>query len=259
MRVGKLINGALGVVEIVVNNLGVAVKFRVLLPKDLQNLLRMGVIFGKNNGLSQLLAVVDPQSVSHKSMEDLPDGILVEHPLVESGGIDLLRQGAVLVLKGVFILRFVLLGQLIIDDTFLNELQFGLYREEVHQKAVLHRLGQLVAIGGHAALQFKNVIGILVDLILGGSGKAHQRRVKVVENIPVFVVDGAVGLVTDHQVEMPTGEKLTLLVPHRVDAIHHGLIGGKHTPGGIIVLLLAEIGHRQIGQQIDKAPFRLGH
>ena len=65
------------------------------------------------------------------------------------------------------------------------------------------------------------------------------------------------GLVTDDQVEMAAGEQLALLVPHRVDAVHHGLVGGKDAPGGGIVLLLAEIGHRKTRQQVDKAPLGL--
>ena len=79
--------------------------------------------------------------------------------------------------------------------------------------------------------------------MVGGGGQAHQRSVKIIENIPVFVVDGAVRLVTDYKVKVPNCEQLALVVLHRVDAVHHGLIGGEHTVGGIVVLLLAEIGN----------------
>lgn len=43
-----------------------------------------------------------------------------------------------------------------------------------------------------------------------------------------------------------------LLVLHGADAVHHGLAGGEHAPGGIVVLLLAQTGGGQ-GQQVYKA------
>lgn len=98
------------------------------------------------------------------------------------------------------------LYDLCLGDALLQEFQLAFHGEEVHQKAVLHRLGQLVAVGGHAALQFKDLVGVLVDLVLGGGGEAHQGGVEVVENIQILVVDGAVGLVADDQVEVAHGE-----------------------------------------------------
>ena len=67
------------------------------------------------------------------------------------------------------------------------------------------------------------------------------------------------GLVADHQVKMPAGEKLPLIVPDGIDAAHHGLIGGEHAPGGIVVLFLAQIGHGKVRQQIHKAALCLGN
>ena len=60
----------------------------VLLAEHLQDLLRMAVILGEDNGLAQLLAVVDFQSVGHQQVQGQPDGILVEQPLIEGGGLD---------------------------------------------------------------------------------------------------------------------------------------------------------------------------
>ena len=70
-------------------------------------------------------------------------------------------------------------------------------------------------------------------------GKANQGRIEVVEDVPVFVVDGAVDLIADDQVEMAHGEQLPLPVFHQVDAVYHGLVGGKDAVGGVVVLLLA--------------------
>ena len=57
---------------------------------------------------------------------------------------------------------------------------------------------------------------------------------------------------------MAYGEQLALLVLHGVDAVHHGLVGGKHAPGGVIVFFLAQVGHGEVGQQVHKATLGLG-
>ena len=54
------------------------------------------------------------------------------------------------------------------------------------------------------------------------------------EDIPIFMIDGAVGLVADDQVEVAHGEQLSLPVLHQVDAVHHGLVGGKDAVGGVL-------------------------
>ena len=88
---------------------------------------------------------------------------------------------------------------------------------------------------------------------MGSGGKANQQGVKVGKNIPVLVVDGAVGLIADDQVEVSHGEQLAFLILHGVDAVHHGLVGGERAPGGIVVFLLAQVGDGQFGQQVHKA------
>ena len=257
-RLGELVDGTLGVIGVVIDDLGIARQLGIGLPKHLQNLLRVGVVFGKDDRLAQLGAVVDFQPVGHEDVEHLSDGVLVEHPLVQRGGGNAVRCLAVPA-KGVLISRLVLLGQLVVHNALLQKFELRLHRQKVHQKPIRHRLGQLVAVGGHAALQLEYLVGVLVDLVLGGGSEAHQRRVKIGKNVPVFVVDGAVGLVADHQIEVPAGEQLARLVPHPVDAVHHGLVGGKYAVGPVVVLFLAQVGRRQVGQQVDKAPLSLGH
>ena len=92
-------------------------------------------------------------------------------------------------------------------------------------------------------MQLKDLICILVDLVLGGGREAHQGRVEVIKNIPVLVVDRAVGLVADHQIKVAHREQLPFSILHRVDAVHHGLVGGKDAVGRSVVLLLAQIRH----------------
>ena len=230
---------------------------RVFLAEHLEYLLRVAVVFGEDYRLAQLLAVVDLQAVRHKQIERQADGVLVEQPLVESGGLYLIRQLTVFVGEGGLVLGLFVLGQLVVGDALGEEFQLALDGEEVHEETVLYRLGQVVAVGGHAAFELEYLVGVLVYLVLGRGGEADERRVEVGEDIPELVVDGAVGLVADYEVKVADGEELALVVLNRVDAVHHRLVSGEHTPGRIVVLLLAQIRHRQIGQQVHEAALRL--
>ena len=212
----------------------------------------MGVVLGEDDRLADLVAVVDLDAVGHENVQHFTDRILVEDPLVERGGGDALRQLAVLIFKGVLVDLLFFLGQIVVHDALLDEFQRGLHGQEIHQIAVLHGLRQLVAVSRHAVFQIEDLIGVLVDLVLWRGGEAYQRRVEVSKDILVFVVDGAVRLVADHKIEMPDGEELALLILHGVDAVHHGLIGGEHTARLVIVFLLTEIRHREVGQEIDE-------
>ena len=217
----------------------------------------MTVVLGKDYGFAQLLTVINLKALRHNNMKHLANGIDVKHPFIQRGGHDFLRKFIILVKELLLILRLFFFGQFIIDNALLDEFQFGLHGHKVHQITVLHRLGQFVAVSRHTAFQFENLIGVLVNFILGGSCQTNQRGVKIIENIPVLIIDRPVGFIADHQIKMTAGKQLALLVLHVVDAVHHGLIGGEHTVGGIVVLVHAQIRGRQIGQQIGEAFLRL--
>ena len=63
--------------------------------------------------------------------------------------------------------------------------------------------------------------------------------------------------VADDQIEMPAGKKLAVFILYAVNDIVHGLIGGKYAVRCVVILLLAEIGNGEIGQQIHKAALGL--
>ena len=58
---------------------------------------------------------------------------------------------------------------------------------------------------------------------------------------------------------MTAGKQLAMLILHIVDAVHHGLIGGEDAVSRVIILLLTQIRHRQIRQEVHKASLGLGH
>ena len=60
-------------------------------------------------------------------------------------------------------------------------------------------------------------------------------------------------LINDDEIEVPTGKHFsTIFVLSFVNAVHHGLIGGKYAVRCVVILLLAEIGNGEIGQQIHR-------
>ena len=158
----------------------------------------MVVTLGKNNRFSDFAAVVDFQGVLHNDIQDLPNGVLVEQPAVQSRCINAGRQVAVFILKGVFVGFPFFVRKFIVGDAFLHELYFALHREEVNQKAILDGLRQLIAIGGHTVFEVKDLVGVFVDLILGCGGQANQRCIEIMEDVAVFIVDGAVRFIANN-------------------------------------------------------------
>ena len=91
LRVGKLVNGALGIGHVVVDDLGKAGKMRVFLIENRKDLLCMGVILCKDDRLAQFIAIVDGQTVGHQCIQYLSDGIFIEDPFVQRRGRNALR------------------------------------------------------------------------------------------------------------------------------------------------------------------------
>ena len=244
--------------HIVVDDFGETGQVRIFLVEHLKDFLGVDVVLCKDDGFAQFAAIVDGQAIGHQRIQYLSDGIFIENPLIQRRRCNTLRKFTILVLKSVLIGPLVRVGKFIVDNALFNEFQFRLYRQKIHQIPVLDRLRQLIAIGGHAIFQLKNLIGILVNFVFRRGRQSNQRRVEIIENIPVFVVNGAVSFVADDQIEMPAGEEFALLVLYTVDDIVHGLIGRKNAVSGVVILLLTEVGNGEIGQQIHKAALCLG-
>ncbi len=67
-------------------------------------------------------------------------------------------------------------------------------------------------------------------------------------------------LVHDNQIKMPGGEQLVpRLVTGIIDAVHHGLVGGKHRTGAGLLLALGEVAQGEVGQLVVKRPLGLRH
>ena len=243
--------------HIVVDDFGETGQVRIFLVEHLKDFLGVDVVLCKDDGFAQFAAIVDGQAIGHQRIQHLPDGVFIENPLVQRRRCNTLRKFTILVLKSVLVSPLVRVGKFIVDNALLNKFQLRLYRQEIHQISVLDRLRQLIAIGGHAIFQLKNLIGILVNFVFRRGRQSNQRRVEIIENIPVFVVNRAVRLIADHKVKVPTGKELAVFILYAVNDIVHGLISRKDAVSGVVILLLAEIGNGEIGQQIHKAALGL--
>ena len=60
-----------------------------------------------------------------------------------------------------------------------------------------------VRAGGHAGFEVEQVVGVLVDLVSWCCGESDEVGVEVFEDAPVFLVDAAVRLVDDDEIEVP--------------------------------------------------------
>ncbi len=247
----------MGIGHVGVDDFGEVWQVGVCPAKNRQNLFGMLVVLGKDDGLAELLTVVDFESIGHQDMENLPDGIFIENPFIQGGGRNGFRYLTVFIPECLLINGLLIFGQFVVDNALLNKLQRSFHRQEIDQIAILDRLSQLIAVGRHAIFQLKHIIGIFINLIFGCGCQAHEWRIEIIEDVPVFVVDRTMCFVADNQVKMSAGEQLAFVILDGVDAVHHRLVGGKHTVGIVVVLVLAEIGDGQVRQQIGEAAFRL--
>ena len=102
---------------------------------------------------------------------------------------------------------------------------------EGHEEAVGDGLIEAVLIGGQADLPIKEFVGVAVDLLAWRGGEAAQQRIEVGEDRTILLVHTAVGLVDDHQIEVPHPEALDAPAVFRIDEVHHRGVGGEeHAP-----------------------------
>ena len=215
------------------------------------------VVLGEDDGLAQAVATGHLPAMGHQGGQHLVDRVLVEQPLVERLGIDLVGRVAVFAPFKLVPAGLVLVRQVGVADALALELQRHRDRHRRHQMAVRHRLVQAVGVGRHAVLQPEQAVGVVVDLVLGRRGQAHQQGVEVIEDGAVLLVDRAVRLVDDDEVEMPDA-KAALAAGHVVDQAHHGRVGRDINPA-LGVLVGHQIHRGGIGQVLLEGVDRLVH
>ena len=217
---------------------------------------RMGLVLGEDDGLAEPVAAFDLETVLHQVGDDVIDGILVEQPFVDLGGIDAVGDFVLAPFQHVPLVFF-FLGEIVVAQAGAHDLQRHRDRLRRHQIAVGHGLVERIGVGRHAVLEVEQRIGVLVDLVLRRRGQADQKAVEIFEDGAKALIDRAVRLIDDDEVEM-AGAELGLALLLAVDQVHHGRIGGEKDPA-LAGALGDEIDRRGIGQMRLEGAGRLVH
>ncbi len=234
----EVVDQALGEFGLMVDDPGeVALVVRVVVVEARLDEHRVVVVAGKDDGLGQPVAAGHLVAVLHQVLQHPVHGVAVEQPAVHRAGVHPGGQAALVRLVApvdALPLGLFLVAELVVVDALAGELQIHLLHPGRHQEAVGHRGLQFVGIGGHARFQLEQLVGVPVHLLARGGGQAHQQGVEVAEDLAVLLVDRAVRLVDDHQVEIPhpeTGDAVVGLV----DQVEHGRVGAHvHPPLGVL-------------------------
>ena len=218
----------------------------------------MSMVLGEDDRLPGFASRLYPDSLGHKDIENLPDRVLVEHPVIYGAAFDRFGEVSIRIGECFLIECLLFFIEIGIRDPIREELKAGYNGPVVDEEPVLYRLREFVTVCRDTGREVEELIGVPVDLIFGCCCKADEEGVEVGEYVPVLVVDAPVGLVYYYHVEMPGGvEALSVLGFHLVDCVCYRLVRREYDPGVYSFLVLDEITERGVGEKCVEAPFRL--
>ena len=208
-RLLEIVNDLLGIAVLTDHPLGKgSMVLGIELIEPIQDKLGMALVLGEDDGLAQPVAACHFDAPLHQVLKYQVHRSLIEDELIELFRGDILRHGAILG-EIRLIAFFILIGQVIISDAFLQKLGLDLVVVVGHQDMVLiHCRFVIVGVGGDAALHLKKVVGVPVDVGLGSGGQPNQNGIEILKDSPVFLEDAPMALVDDNQVKMGGGEQL---------------------------------------------------
>jgi len=189
--------------------------------------LRMLMVPSEENRLGEPVAALHRMPALHQVPERLVRRIAVEEPAVHRRGVHPLGKASLLRFVPpvqALPLRLLFVRQGVVDNPFAGKLQLHLPHLVRHEETVGNRRLQLVGVGRYPRLQLEEVVGVLVHIVARRRRQPYEQRIEVAEDRPVLLVDRTVGLVDDHEVEVPRTEACRLPV-RRVDQPHHRRIG----------------------------------
>ena len=200
---------------------------RVVVIETLLDELGVRVVASKEDRFGQPIPAFYCVAMLHQVLEHLVYRVLVEEPAVDGGGVDPVRQTALVhVIAPVEALPLFLLfvAERVVVDAFAGKLQVHLLHARWHEEAVRDGGLQFVGVGRHARFQVEECVGVPVYLVPWCRGQTDQQRVEVAEDRPVLLIHRAMRFVDDHEIEMPDAET-RLAAGRLVDQPHHRRIG----------------------------------
>ena len=184
------------------------------------------------------------------------DRVLVEQPLVDLGGFDAVGDFVLAPFQHVPLVFF-LLAQVVVAQAGAHDLERHRDRLRRHEIAVGHRLVERIGVGRHAVLEVEQRIGVVVDLVLRRRRQADEEAVEIFEDRAEALIDRAMRLVDDDEVEM-AGTELRLALLLAVDQAHHRRIG-REEDAALAGALGDEVDRRGIRQMRLEGAGRLVH
>ena len=178
----------------------------------------MAVVAGEDDGFSETGAVGVADAFFHQVAEDGAVGVLVEDGLADLFlvVIDALGIGC-LFCELLALLR----AEILVSDAVPQEFGGVFHHGEGAEigRLVIDRLLVGVVRGGILVLAAEELVGVPEDELHGGGGEADLVTVEVAEDVAEAVVNAAVALVRDDQVEEADIEVL--------EALHHRRVSGE--------------------------------
>ena len=208
------------------------------------------LVLGEDDGLAEAVAARHTVATRHQDFQRLIDGVGVEQPLVDRLrrhliGILVLVEFVAPVLSLPTLL--LLLGQVVVLDSLPREREWNRHRARRDEILVPDGLVEAVIIGGNAGFEVEQAVGVVVDLILRGSGESQQERIEVLEDAAILLIHRPVGLIDDDQVEVARTESSAAVV-EVVDQTHHRRIR-RHVDAAVRVLLGEQIDGGGVGEE----------
>ena len=182
----------------------------------------------------------------------LQDGIyrcFVKHELVELCRGN--KVGNIAVLSKIVLIAFlILIGEIVIGDTFLKEFRLDLIVIVRHKHMIcIDRRFVIVGIGRHTVLDLKEIIGIAVNIGFRCCCQTDHDRIEILKDRTIFLENASVALVSDDKVKVCRREqRYAVLCFCAVDRIQYRRICREHDPSISVVLVTAQIAQRHIGQ-----------
>ena len=249
----------MGITVITGDTLGeCAVIFRIELVKTLYDELSVFLVLSEDDRLSEPVTAVDFDTTLHQVLQDGIYRCFVKHELVERSRGD--KVGNIAVLSKIVLIAFlILIGEIVIGDTFLKELCLDLIVIVRHKHMIcIDRRFVIVGIGRHTVLDLKEIIGVAVNIGFRCCCQTDHYRIEILKDRTIFLENASVALVSDDKVKVCRREQ-RYAVPCfcAVDRIQYRRICREHDTGISIVLITAKVAQRHIGQIVLEIILRL--
>src|SRR5947209_1255709 len=208
LRLLEIVDERLRVLGRVINDAAKrTAQVRIVHIEPLRDELRVVMVLRKDDRLAYPIACGDVNAVRHQILKDFVHRVGIEQPVVERRRGDLIRRssGVLRPLK-VIPLCFLLVGEIVVPDSFRREFERHRNGAWWYKVLIANRLVERIGVGRHAALKLEEAVGVAVDLVFRGRGETDEQAIEVCEDRAELAVDRAVRLVDYDEIKVSRAE-----------------------------------------------------